>query len=122
MGADVNLRRLVSGSALYQAVRLGSKLIVELLINAVADEEEDSHQDDSMTTHTGNNHDRAEDDTQSERRLVMPSIERIVKILINSGADVNTRGGIHGSPLAEAIALGNDRTVRLLVNNGVTSN
>jgi len=46
--------------------------------------------------------------------------ERVVKLLLANGADIDAQGGYHGSPLNAACVIGRYHIVKILLNKGAT--
>jgi ankyrin repeat protein len=48
--------------------------------------------------------------------------EKVVEVLLDNGADVNTQGGKYGNALQAASHMGNDKVVKMLLKKGADVN
>lgn len=130
--ANVNIVCDGFGTALLQAAKADHSEIVELLITHGADVNLDCGEsgnalqaaivdcDKSRNSLSGFmvGFEESGTTTAGDREKIRENREKIVKLLLNQGADVNIKGGKYGCPLAAAMAHGDQKIVQLLIDNG----
>lgn len=106
LGVDVNTRSCEGTTALELAAANSHEVVVKLLLEKGA----------TMESEPGKNPRSALQAAISGGRL------SLVRILINSGADINTHHAYHGTPLQEAAGLRSDEMAIFLLQRGAEIN